>query len=155
MFQCRYDVSESTMRSPPQCPLQQQHGYSKHVPCIRALLQFAVRTSSAKRLCLGAPPVVVMGDDDDDDDDDGCDEVRLGDAGLLMPCPTINDDDSSACDAFSPANICASAAAVHCSSDGTDDAYWDFSDAIFDDAVEQSSGSSGTRAVCAEDAFFA
>jgi hypothetical protein len=127
------------MRLPPQCPLQQQHGYSKHVPCIRALLQFAVRTSSAKRLCLGAPPVVVMGDDDVDDDDDGCDEVRLGDAGLLMPCPTINDDDSSAFDSFSPANI------------GADDHFF----AIFDDAGEQSSGISGTRAACAEDAFFA
>ena len=136
MFQCRYDVSESTMRSPPQCPLQQQHGYSKHVPCIRALLQFAVRTSSAKRLCLGAPPVVVMGDDDGDDDDDGCDEVKLGDAGLQMPRPTINDDDSSAFDSFSPANI------------GADDDFF----AIFDDAVEQSGGISGTRA---EDAFFA
>ena len=86
-----------------------------------------------------------MGDDDVDDDDDGCDEVKLGDAGLLMPCPTINDDDSSAFDAFSPANICTSA----------DDTYWAFSDAFFDDAVEQSGGISGTRAGCAEDAFFA
>ena len=75
-------------------------------------------------------------DDDDDDDDDGCDEVRLGDAGLLMQCPTINDDDSSAFDSFSPANI------------GADDDFF----AIFDPAGEQSSG---TRAVCAEDAFFA
>ena len=96
-----------------------------------------------------------MGDDDVDDDDDGCDEVKLGDAGLQMPRPTINDDDSSAFDAFSPANICASAAAVHCSSDGTDDGFWAISDAIFDDAVEQSGGISGTRAGCAEDAFFA